>query len=134
MPDDVDCLIIGDFNLLRKPEDRNRPSGNAGEMLLFNEANSSLGIEEIRLHGRWFTWTNKQQPPLLERLDWFFSSSAWTLRYPHTIARSLIIETSNHCPCVIKIKTFIPKGKIFGFKNCLDDLGELSSLSCKHLE
>jgi len=93
MPDDVDCLIIGDINLLRKHEDRNRPGGNAGEMLLFNEANSSLGIEEIRLHGRWFTWTNKQQPPLLEWLDWFFSSSAWTLRYPHTIARSLIIET-----------------------------------------
>jgi len=134
MPDDVDCLIIGDFNLLRKPEDRNRPGGNAGEMLLFNEANSSLGIEEIRLHGRWFTWTNKQQPTLLERLDWIFSSSAWTLRYPHTVARSLIIETSNHWPCVIKIKTFIPKEKIFRFKNCLDDLGELSSLSCKHLE
>jgi hypothetical protein len=72
MPNDVDCLIIGDFNLLRKPEDTNRPSDNAGEMLLFNEAISSLGIDEIRLHGRWFTWTNKQQPPLLERLDCFF--------------------------------------------------------------
>jgi hypothetical protein len=118
MPNDVDCLIIGDFNLLRKPEDRNRLGDNAGEMLLFNEAISSLGIDEIRLHGRWFTWTNKQQPPLLERLDCFFSSFAWTLRYPHTIAWSFIIETSNHWSCVNEIKTYIPKGKIFRFKNC----------------
>jgi len=30
------------------------------EMLLFNEAISSLGLVEIPLHGSRFTWTNKQ--------------------------------------------------------------------------
>lgn len=84
---------------------------------MFNDAISSLGIMEIPLHGRKFTWTNKQQPPLLERLHWFFSSQAWTLRYPHTLAHSLIMETSDHWPCVIENKTSIPKGKIFRFEN-----------------
>jgi hypothetical protein len=69
MPDEVDWLIVGDFNLYRKPEDRNRPGGSVGDMLLFNNAISSLGLVEIPLHGRKFTWSNKQQPPLLERLE-----------------------------------------------------------------
>ena len=118
MPDDLAWLIIGDFNLYRKPEDRNRAGGNVGDMLLFNNAISALGLVEIPLHGRKFTWTNKQHPPLLERLDWFFSSQSWTLRYPLTIAHSLVMETSDHWPCVIKIKTFISKGGIFRFENC----------------
>jgi hypothetical protein len=76
-----------------------------------------LGIVEIPLHGRRYTWTNKQQPPLLERLDWFFSSNAWTLNYPHTFAKSLIMETSDHWPCVIEIRTTIPRARVFRFEN-----------------
>jgi len=34
MSDEVDWLIVGDFNLLRKPEDRNRLGGNIAEMML----------------------------------------------------------------------------------------------------
>lgn len=116
MPHDVDWLVIGDFNLYRK--DRNRSGVNVENMLLFNNAISSLGIVEIPLQGRKFTWTNKQQPPLLERLDCFFSSQAWTLSYPNTTAHSLIMEVSDHWPCVLEIKTSIPKSKIFRFENC----------------
>ena len=60
MPDDILWLIVGDFNLIRKPEDRNRPGGNIGEMLMFNNAIRSLGVVEIPFHDRKFTWTNKQ--------------------------------------------------------------------------
>jgi len=60
MPDDIQWLIVGDFNLIRKLEDRNRPGGNIGEMLMFNNAISSLGVVEIPFHDRKFTWTNKQ--------------------------------------------------------------------------
>jgi len=55
--------------------------------------------------------------PLLERLDWFFSSQAWTLRYPLTVAHSLVVETSDHWPCIVEVKTTIPKGKVFRFEN-----------------
>lgn len=96
MLDEVDWLVVGDFNLYRKTEDRNRPGRSVADMLLFNNAISSLGLVEIPLHGRRFTWTNKQQPPLLERLDWFFSSQNWTLRYPNTTAHSLVMEISDH--------------------------------------
>lgn len=61
--DDDNWLIVGDFNLLRKPEDRNKPGGDVNEMLLFNEAISSLGLIELPLYGRKYTWTNKQPSP-----------------------------------------------------------------------
>lgn len=86
-------------------------------MFLFNEAISSLGLFEIPLHGKCFTWTNKQQPPLLERIDWFFTSISWTLMYPSTKATTLVAEVSDHTPCLIEIATEIPKGSIFRFEN-----------------
>ena len=35
-PDEVEWLIVGDFNLYRKPEDKNRPGANIVDMFLFN--------------------------------------------------------------------------------------------------
>ena len=69
MPEEVDWLLVGDFNLMRSPANRNKPGGDINQMLLFNEAISALGIVELPLLGQQFTWTNKQLEPLLERLD-----------------------------------------------------------------
>jgi exonuclease III len=38
MHDDADWLIMGDFNFIRKPSDRNRPRGDINDMMLFNDA------------------------------------------------------------------------------------------------
>jgi hypothetical protein len=117
MPDNMDWLILGDFNFIRKPPDRNKPGGDINGMLILNEAISNLGLVEIPLKGRKFTWSNMQQSPLLERLDWFFSYSSWTSSYPSTLVFPLVKPTSDHVPCVISIGTTIPKTKIFRFEN-----------------
>jgi hypothetical protein len=96
MPDDMEWVIIGDFNLYRRPDNRNKPGGNLGDMMMFNGAISTLGLVEIPLVGRKFTWTNKQQHPLLERLDWFFTSQVWVSKYPNTSAHSQNILTPVH--------------------------------------
>ena len=44
MPNDVDWIMMGDFNFIRTPEDRNKPGGDVKEMLMFNEAISELGL------------------------------------------------------------------------------------------
>ena len=87
------------------------------EMWLFNEAISSLGLIELPLYGRKYTWTNKQPSPLMERLDWFFTSSSWTTSYPGTSVSTLVMQTSNHWPRNITISTAIPKSQVFRFEN-----------------
>jgi hypothetical protein len=78
MPDNQPWLIVGGFNLIRRPENRNKPGGDNNMMMAFNEAISKLGIIELPLAGQEYTWSNNQQQPLLERLDWFFISQAWS--------------------------------------------------------
>jgi hypothetical protein len=34
MPDEQDWLVLGDFNLIRSPNNRNRDGGDINEMLL----------------------------------------------------------------------------------------------------
>lgn len=96
MLDHVDWLVVGDFNLYRNPEDRNKPGADYSEMLLFKEAISKLGLVELPLKGKRFIWSNKQLFPLLERLDRFFTSSCWTLNYPHSCASTMSMKTSDH--------------------------------------
>jgi hypothetical protein len=69
MPIDTDWLITGDFNLIRRNSDGNKPGGNIQDMLAFNDAISNLRLEELKLYGNKYTWSNCQQSPLLERLD-----------------------------------------------------------------
>jgi endonuclease/exonuclease/phosphatase family metal-dependent hydrolase len=78
---------------------------------------SVLELVELPLKGQHFTWTNKQHPPLLERLDWFFTSASWTTAYPNTSVSTQTMDTSDHIPCLISISTDIPKGHIFCFEN-----------------
>lgn len=63
MPDHVDWLIVGDFNLYRSPADRNKEGADYTEMFMFNQAISALGLIELPLKGKRFTWSNKQYPP-----------------------------------------------------------------------
>ena len=68
-------ILIGDFNLIRSPHDRNRPGGDSNNMLMFNSLLLQLDLVEIPLKGRNYTWSNMQDSPLLEKLDWIFTSA-----------------------------------------------------------
>jgi len=72
---------------------------------------------ELPLYGKKYTWTSKQPSPLLERLDWFFTSSSWTTAYPDTSVSTLIMQTSDHWPCNITVSTSISRGQVFRFEN-----------------
>jgi exonuclease III len=62
-------MIMGDFNLIRGPENRSRTGGDNNNMMNFNAIIQAHDLEEIPLKGREFTWSNMQDSPLLERLD-----------------------------------------------------------------
>jgi hypothetical protein len=117
MPSEKLWLIVGDFNLIRRPENRNIAGGDLNLMLKFNEAISELDLLEIPLHGLSFTWSNRQREPLLQRLDWFFISQEWSVFYPDTHATTMPRDFSDHVPCLISFKSKVPRPKIFRFEN-----------------
>jgi len=71
-----DWLLVGDFNLYRSVEDRNRPGGYVGEMQMFNNLISDLELLDITFSGRTCTWSNMQLDALLIKLDWVFCNSS----------------------------------------------------------
>lgn len=125
---DVNWIFIGDFNFYRSLENRNRPGGNLHDTILFNDAIGHLGLVELPPKGGAFTWSNMQQVPLLEQLDWFLTSVNWTNAYPSTEIIPLAKATSDHVPCKIIIGTSIPKTNIFRFENYWAEHGDFLSI------
>ena len=110
-------LLLGDFNFIRSLDNRNLPRGDLNDIFIFNEIIAHLGLLELPLKGRSYTWSNMQDNPLLEQLDWFFTSADWITSYPMTEVLPMARSASDHVPCVVTIKTSIPKSKIFRFEN-----------------
>jgi hypothetical protein len=73
--DDENWFFVGDFNFYRSLENRNREGGNMQDIIVSNSIISNLGLQEIPLKGRKYTWSNMQQDALLEQLDWCFTSA-----------------------------------------------------------
>lgn len=112
-----DWILVGDFNLIRSLSDRNKPGGNVGDMLLFNDLIQHLDLVDIPFSGRHFTWSNMQYDPLLKKLDWVFTSSTWTNSYPTTSVICLARPISDHVQYVVSVDSHIPKASLFRFEN-----------------
>jgi hypothetical protein len=110
-------MIVGDFNMYRSTENRNMEGGNMTYVFTFNEIISSIGLQEIPLKGKNYTWSNMQEDPLLEQIDWCFTSTHWISAFLNTLMLPLSRPTSDHTPCRIQIGTSIPKAQIFRFEN-----------------
>jgi hypothetical protein len=125
-------MLAGDFNLIRSSVNRNRGSGNHLDMLLFNDLNQHLDLDEIEFRGRDFTWSNMQQDPLLEKLDWVFTSSSWATSYPNTSVKVLSRPVSDHTPFLVAIGTHVPKARLFHFQNYWMDFPDFLSVVQLH--
>jgi hypothetical protein len=88
--DDEDFwMLVGDFNFYRYAYNMNRSGGNFNYFLVFNNIISHLGLIDLPIKGRSYTWSNMQVVPLLEQIDWFFTSVAWTSQFPSTMVLPL---------------------------------------------
>lgn len=113
IPQDEDWLLVGDFNYIRSPDNRNKPGGNFNDTITFNDFIRTQCLIELPIKGRSYTWSNMKTDPLLEQLDWFFTSTNWTSTYPNTMVKPLGKPVSDHIPCVVTIETSIPRSKLF---------------------
>jgi hypothetical protein len=55
IPTDEDWLLLGDFNFMRSPANRNKPRGNVNDMLIFNDFIRRRNLTELQTNGRRFT-------------------------------------------------------------------------------
>jgi hypothetical protein len=62
-------LIGGDFNILRRPDEKNKPNYNDRWPFLFNEVIDDLNLRELEMMGRNYTWANSLDDPTYEKLD-----------------------------------------------------------------
>lgn len=76
--------LVGNFNFIRGPENRNKPGGSVSDMMLFNDLIQHLDLIDVPFEGKHYTWSNMQDDPLLEKLDCVFTSSSWSLTFPAT--------------------------------------------------
>ena len=110
-------MLLGDFNLTRCPEDKNNANYCAPEANRFNELINSLGLIEIPLVDRAFTWSNRRDCPTLVRLDRCFINLDWDASFPNTALSSLTRFASDHVPLSISACTRIPRSNCFRFEN-----------------
>jgi hypothetical protein len=64
-------LLVGDFNFMRSIDNHNKPSVDMHDIFIFNEIISHLGLIELPLKGRSYTWSNMQDSPLLQKINYF---------------------------------------------------------------
>ena len=94
-------LLAGDFNIMRKPEDKSNDNFNPRWPFIFNAIIENLNLREIALSGRQFTWASRRSNPTYEKLDRVLASIDWEQKFPLVSVRALPRSGSDHTPLLI---------------------------------
>jgi hypothetical protein len=110
-------IVLGDYNLIYKDEDKNNGNLNRALMGRFRRLINDLGLKELPLHGRKFTWSNQQDSPTLVRLDRVFCSVDWEHLFPNSLLQSTATVGSDHCPLLLGLHDNKPGKPRFHFES-----------------
>ncbi|XP_020405790.1 uncharacterized protein [Zea mays] len=110
-------LVAGDFNLIYKTSDKNNSNFNRAMMGRFRDLINDLGLKEIPLLGRKFTWSNQQDNPVLVKLDRVFCTVDWELTFPRVLLHSAASLDSDHCPLLLGRSDNRPGKRRFHFES-----------------
>jgi hypothetical protein len=94
-------LVGGDFNIIRRQEEKNNDNFNARWPFIFNAIIESLDLREIALSGRQYTWACRRENPTFEKLDRVLASVSWEQKFLLVLVRALTREGSDHTPLLI---------------------------------
>jgi hypothetical protein len=97
----LSLLVGGDFNIIRRQEEKNNNNFNARWPFIFNAIIESLDLRELALSGRQFTWANRKEVQTFEKLDRVLASVSWEQKFPLVSVRALTRTGSDHTPLFI---------------------------------
>jgi exonuclease III len=114
----VPLLIGGDFNIIRKAEEKNKPGGFSKWSSLFNSIIDQHGLMEFELKNRLYTWSNNHSDPTFEKLDRFLASPEWDLAYNNISVHVLNRSFSDHAPLCLRTDAIPTVCKDFKYELC----------------
>ena len=94
-------LVGGDFNIIRRQEEKNNSNFNARWPFLFNAIIESLSLKELQMSGRQYTWASRRETPTFEKLDRFLASVEWEQKFPLVTVHAMTREGSDHTPLAV---------------------------------
>ena len=94
-------LVGGDFNIIRRREEKNNDNFDGRWSFMFNTIIESLDLREIELSGRKFTWANSLPNPTYEKLDRVLASVEWEQKFPLVTVQALSRGFSDHTPLFV---------------------------------
>jgi exonuclease III len=114
----IPMLLAGDFNILRRPEDKSNDNFNPRWPFIFNAIIENLNLREIAMSGRQYTWASRRETPTYEKLDRVLASAEWEENFPLVTVRALSRSGSDHTPLLIDagIHAHIGKKSRFSFE------------------
>ncbi len=125
-------VVLGDFNTLLSFRDKNGHPSSVSEMLSFRNVISNLGLIDLPIINKSFTWTNERPSPILERLDRALISRDWHILFPRSILRAMPQPRSDHTPLVLSAFSFVPATHLFRFESFwlrCPDISEVTNYS-----
>jgi hypothetical protein len=97
----LNMLVGGDFNIIRRKEEKNNDNFNARWPFIFNAIIECLDLREIILSGRQFTWASRREIPTYEKLDRVLANVEWEQKFPLVSVRAMTRTGSDHTPLFI---------------------------------
>ena len=111
-------LVGGDFNIIRRRDEKNNDNFDGRWSFMFNTIIESLDLREIELSGRKFTWANAMPNPTYEKLDRVLASVAWEQKFPVVTVQALSRGISDHTPLLLDSggATYSGNKNVFSFE------------------
>jgi exonuclease III len=94
-------VVGGDFNLIRRLQDKSNEVVNWPRIRRFNDAIAAMTLRELNRAGARFTWTNNQLDPIRSVLDRVFVSPSWEAMFPMCTLSAITRIGSDHNPLLL---------------------------------
>lgn len=98
---DIPILLGGDFNLIRRIEEKSSGNVNFQLMEAFNDTISLTELRELQRSGSRYTWSNKQTPPIQCILDKVLASNSWEDKFNLSSVLTAPRLGSDHNPIIV---------------------------------
>lgn len=113
--DTLPLVVGGDFNIIRRADEKKNDNFDGRWPFMFNTIIESLNLREINLSGRKFTRDNSLPNQTFEKLDRVLTSVDWEQKFPLVTVCALQRAISDHTPLLLDSGQATHKGKSDAF-------------------